>query len=977
MRRLSWFVGCLFLLTLPAFTEDVIDVSGSPGTSGSNGTHGSGGSYGGYRGENGRPGGNGTPGSNAGYIDVHVLGGGRGVVRVRGKVQKPGGVVTPVEQSASGVILRANGGNGGNGGRGGDGGTGGPGTTGSDATRYFSGENGGNGGQGGDAGPGGHGRNGGDGGRITVRVNATDTHWLMRVRGEATRGGHGVGGSAGSPGSGGTGGQGGSSMSWTEEIPYTETETFTNPDGTTGTRTVTRYRTEHHSKSGGSNGSSGSSGHSASNGENGKPGKDGEFVIVVTYDGGETRTYRQRYDLQLAGFEIQDDNQDGVFEPGEVVTVRKVTVKNTGGMPTPPPPTSHVEVYLEGDGWILSDRAPLRLPKSLAPGESHTFDGLTLKFRLRDAKQGSEIPALGEPFRARHSVTPSAMLTEVDAPFTSFRNPKEFEIRYPVEIKPVRMLRALRAGESTRVLLEVKNISGQNFGSASDLKREIGILLNGSSENGARFTLTFTDEGGKTVDLQEGFLKSLELLPAGESRVVEGTVTAGDDVDLMEAFTISNTLQLGATAIQQRQMRLVVARGYRKSPDSQVLVVSNAGHTRESLLAWSGALAKLGLKSDFWNLSYYGYLDFAKALEANRFELPKDFAGKTILLLDNPFETELGRQSRALDFLSQESAQQALLEHGIHVVVAGPGSDRIPQIVLPTAVGEILRYDSVDSFQGLIQKKYPDALAPASIDRTEHRILVDKGYWFFSPKEAHLQAAAQALRAWLQRQFPHRRFVVVVDTGKEFVKEGKKYRLGELVVRQTLDRNVNGASGLKLTDAEGLDVGVIGSADVARRLVLGLSFATKLRALDAALATLPETGVAEAGAKAYADGVADALIADLAVEYRIATEGFWRWRPTQRLSNLGLLAAYPFQTSLERTGRARRFSVESVPRWSCSRASTDPSGRTSRFFRSRAGARPGSRRTASFGICGTRATPRTRSSSPTRIAGRWGSRAIG
>ena len=63
----------------------------------------------------------------------------------------------------------------------------------------------------------------------------------------------------------------------------------------------------------------------------GTPGKGGNFTIVVrSRDGGE-QEYPSRYNLELVDFDIEDENGDGVFEPGEHIMVKRIRIRNTGG----------------------------------------------------------------------------------------------------------------------------------------------------------------------------------------------------------------------------------------------------------------------------------------------------------------------------------------------------------------------------------------------------------------------------------------------------------------------------------------------------------------------------------------------------------------------------------------------------------------------------------------------------------------------
>lgn len=62
----------------------------------------------------------------------------------------------------------------------------------------------------------------------------------------------------------------------------------------------------------------------------GTDGRLGEGTIVVTSGNSPERTYRSRYQLELVDFDIEDENEDGIYEPGEHIFIRRIRIKNTG-----------------------------------------------------------------------------------------------------------------------------------------------------------------------------------------------------------------------------------------------------------------------------------------------------------------------------------------------------------------------------------------------------------------------------------------------------------------------------------------------------------------------------------------------------------------------------------------------------------------------------------------------------------------------
>ena len=64
----------------------------------------------------------------------------------------------------------------------------------------------------------------------------------------------------------------------------------------------------------------------------GRDGRPGEGLIIVKPKtiGGVEKQYRSRYQLELVDFDLEDENADDIFEPGEHLFIRRIRVKNSG-----------------------------------------------------------------------------------------------------------------------------------------------------------------------------------------------------------------------------------------------------------------------------------------------------------------------------------------------------------------------------------------------------------------------------------------------------------------------------------------------------------------------------------------------------------------------------------------------------------------------------------------------------------------------
>ena len=62
----------------------------------------------------------------------------------------------------------------------------------------------------------------------------------------------------------------------------------------------------------------------------GATGQEGTATIVVRMSDGRQQEYTSKYRLELIDFDIEDENGDGIFEPGEYIYVRRIRVRNNG-----------------------------------------------------------------------------------------------------------------------------------------------------------------------------------------------------------------------------------------------------------------------------------------------------------------------------------------------------------------------------------------------------------------------------------------------------------------------------------------------------------------------------------------------------------------------------------------------------------------------------------------------------------------------
>ena len=840
-----------------------LDRSGSASSGYGSGASGASGADGGYGGE-------GEFGQDAGKISCK-LDIGRNPIQLRGglvydsqilvsaKMQLPDGrienneVEIPIGIDGD-ISLLARGGDGGTGGRGGRGQDGGRGARGRNATRYSSGGRGGNGGRGGRGGGGGRGGNGANGGDISCLVPAKYSHLLLLVESDFQRGVGGQGGSGGPGGSGGAGGAGGSSYSWTEKR---------------GDQTI------HRSNPGGSRGSSGSSGSYGINGPKGSAGIDGSIAYITLDNQDQPNTKAQhRFAVQIMGYELKDAFEDEIYEFGEYIYVNNLQVKNIGAMDLPP--ERHVYLLLENSKWLNSEPLALEVPKGLAIGETHTF---TEELAIR-IKRPEEPLRFEKPFEAFDTLNPIAIMGGILKRFENAKRVTDLHFKHPAIISQIKGHHSIARGEASLLSWTIENIGTKELGKAGVLERLLESLLiayhSAIEDQIPLGHIFFFDANGKALNTETGVLNSIESLQPGKENQIELSCFIGihPDAEPMQTRMARTELKLAhpdfpsqPEIIQAPRFQIRVAKTYVKSEGSDILLVINkdtALQTVQEILAY---YEKIGSKVDVWDISHYGRLDLeTKSAEGKT--LLQDFEGKTILIINNGFQSNQSTNIYSSDLMEKREFLRAANEFGITVYIMGKtqnGANNIAeQFGMPSNVPELSStYQSVEAFWeaqenkasdaidaegGVIEVPLGDLAVPVdNYSNRESKIPLTKTIWAWQePALKYTVNASQKIADKLQQISPRETYYGIYSHFPKLIKKSwlglrKRYHVGDLSLRQGPHRIHGGrlltieANEQKLKSGE-----FFRSSDAATKLMLGLSIWDSMELLGDFLDANPE-----------------------------------------------------------------------------------------------------------------------------------------
>lgn len=80
--------------------------------------------------------------------------------------------------------------------------------------------------------------------------------------------------------------------------------------------------------------------------------------MTVIRNNGTVATYPTRYDLKVVSFDVVDENEDGINEPGERLLVKNIRVQNTGEKYLLDFPSSFYVAHVETRRWYAVAKEP-------------------------------------------------------------------------------------------------------------------------------------------------------------------------------------------------------------------------------------------------------------------------------------------------------------------------------------------------------------------------------------------------------------------------------------------------------------------------------------------------------------------------------------------------------------------------------------------------------------------------------------------
>ncbi|KAK6525330.1 hypothetical protein TWF694_005473 [Orbilia ellipsospora] len=708
MERVNYLPGT------DSLYHGIVDSSGLNGRDGSNG-------------QNGMPGGGGAPGSPGTNATPATHGENAQQMRVQlvrkyyhGGTRIQAHTLTPTHtppvqewllQAQDMILLKAKGGDGGRGGRGGNGGSGGRGMDGVSRNDYQSGTRGGGGGAGGNGGNGTSGGSGGSGAYIEIEVEEDDMDLLVPIHWDVRGGKGGVAGANGSGGKGGAGGYGG--------------------------------------KGYGPRGISGAPGNAIIQpGQHGLPGSARIQVrMKPTRElGAEHKFYLRRYFFTLVDFDVVDENEDGIFEPGEHIYVKNIRIQNTGGMPTPT--QTSIPIQLVGTDWLgIYEGEAVFIPPGIPAGETVTING-----RLRARIKYPPEPWSRE-FKEKTQVEFHAVLPSLNGRIIrDFAGIRDITLSYPISITSIRWANSVLPGTKMTMLWVITNKSTRPLGQSSDQARSVELFFRGHRDPTGEEDFSVTD----AIDLQK--MVEIDYLAPGDSKTYTQDVVFHDNAKAYKHHDFDLTLYLGRPrnpqkdTVQFSPILVQIGHPYLYQPTASFLVIANCNTTENQIVIQHQMLTSLHTDAcyDVWNVSLYGgYL-----LPTDGSNVLNRYFGKGVIILGEDFDYfQQGGVRNAADLMPPEMGF-ALATHGTNIVFLGERNASIDAWIKSVV------YPQFGSDPLLYQNKKQMVLGLRSGGLHNHSAIVPISASTQSKTKGTFQKRAKKTAKLMKTKFPLERFQI-------------------------------------------------------------------------------------------------------------------------------------------------------------------------------------------------------------------------
>lgn len=160
---------------------------------------------------------------------------------------------------------------------------------------------------------------------------------------------------------------------------------------------------------------------------------------------GRNLSYSGKFILELAGYDICDENEDGILESGEHMIIKNIQIRNSGEWKifplstqnlldgigkTPSPTQTIIPLVVNSTNWLSPREMSVHLPLGIPHGETKVVDGqikMAISNVLLDNFKAKPV--------AKDTVSLKATVPGIATVIPGFqRADKEITIQYPVYV---------------------------------------------------------------------------------------------------------------------------------------------------------------------------------------------------------------------------------------------------------------------------------------------------------------------------------------------------------------------------------------------------------------------------------------------------------------------------------------------------------------------------------------------------------------
>ncbi|KAI1134207.1 hypothetical protein F5Y05DRAFT_239073 [Hypoxylon sp. FL0543] len=499
----------------------------------------------------------------------------------------------------------------------------------------------------------------------------------------------------------------------------------------------------------------------------------GSVTIIVQKSDGSQQEYSSLYSLELVDFDVEDENGDGIFEPGEHLFVRRITVRNSGGMPSPARP---IGLNMVESSWfkLVDGHDGRTLLPSIKDGSSVTIDTF-IKVRIREREEYETLQA-GTIFVRHDAIRLSAIMPWIEREIPKFDLDRVIDIRYPCELRNIQALATVAQASLNKLSFEVYNHGNLSIGPHGDISRVVEIDVSFPAAFGELESGTGQWEDAISIS-PSASIRSRGSLVLKQQLRVHNTAQVYQHVAAVFKLYLGKPAQVGSdgqtevSLVHIVEISMQISDHHHYHPDASFLLVTNSeiGNERaQSIRRFVNN--SLGMEIDTWNVCLYAGLDQRDPDSDAVRNILSRYHGKSIIFLGNRFDF-FGQVSKTIfdvcdpeviataaahdtNFLFLDTPDFESHEKLINEAVFCPGESTSDT---KANISQSHRFHSVSDFITAItqQKQY------SNLSHARYAITVSKKW--YQAYDLKPQALARKVAKQLRRNLPTERFLITFD----------------------------------------------------------------------------------------------------------------------------------------------------------------------------------------------------------------------